>query len=336
MVELGIFAIALPAAILCALLVPPVRAFALSRGIVDKPDPRKMHPHPVPRLGGIAIFSTCAIILGVAWLLGDRWSDTFAVNPRGIVGFALGACVVFATGVYDDLYGIRARTKLAMELLAAVLVTALGGCQVTSLSFPGGTVALGALAVPLTIVWIVVVTNAVNLIDGLDGLAAGVSFIALGSIATIAIQGHHSVSIVIAILMGACVGFLFHNFHPATIFMGDSGSLFLGYALAVLSTYASAKSRTGAITLATMLVVALPLADTFWAMARRYLRGLVPTNARSHMAGFARMFVPDRKHIHHRLVGAGLHDREALYVLYAMQLAACAVAIYVAAIWAVR
>jgi UDP-GlcNAc:undecaprenyl-phosphate GlcNAc-1-phosphate transferase len=141
---------------------------------------------------------------------------------------------------------------------------------------------------------------------------------------------HASVSVTAAILIGVSIGFLMYNFHPASIFMGDSGSLFLGFALGVLSTYASAKATTGAITVAPLLIVALPLADTIWAMGRRYVRGLVPASARSHLAGVARMFVADRQHIHHRLVAAGLPQREAIYVLYGIQAAACAAAIYFA------
>lgn len=313
-----------------ALLVPLVRRFALAHGVVDRPDGRRVNLESTPRLGGVALFLACGIVLGLAWLLGSNLGDAVRVNPSGAAGFVLGVSLVFATGVVDDVVGLRPRTKLLFQVVAASLVVAYGGCRMSALSLPGGPVELGVLGAPLTVLWIVTLTNAVNLMDGLDGLAAGVAAIALGAIVVIASPAHGSVAVVAAVLLGACIGFLAHNFQPASIFMGDSGSLFLGFSLGVLSTYASAKTATGAITLVPVLIVALPLADTFWTMARRYGRGLVPISARSHLAGIARIFVPDRQHIHHRLVRAGLDPRSAIHVLYGIQGAACAGAIYLA------
>jgi UDP-GlcNAc:undecaprenyl-phosphate/decaprenyl-phosphate GlcNAc-1-phosphate transferase len=164
--------------------------------------------------------------------------------------------------------------------------------------------------------------------DGLDGLAAGISTLAFASIWMIAGGAHGSVSILCAILIGSCLGFLAYNFHPASIFMGDSGSLFLGFSCGVLSTYAPTKATTGIITFIPVLLLALPIADTAWAVGRRYTKGLVAGSARSHLAGMARLFVPDRLHVHHRLLRAGLSQRAAVYILYGIQGTACAIAVF--------
>jgi UDP-GlcNAc:undecaprenyl-phosphate GlcNAc-1-phosphate transferase len=326
-----LYFLTITAAFVCALAVPPVRRLAMALGAVDRPDPRRAHAEPTPRLGGVAIFIAFLGSLALAYAIGAPLDDAARVNSEGVLGFALGATIVFAAGVVDDLRGFRPLAKLAVEIGAALVVTLYGGCRIGGISVPGGAVALGPIAAPMaTVLWIVLVTNALNLMDGLDGLAAGVSAIALGTVAALAGPGHASVSAIAAILIGVALGFLMHNFHPASIFMGDSGSLFLGFSLGVLSTYASAKAAAGAITVAPLLIVALPLADTVWAMGRRYVRGLVPTSVRSHVAGVARMFEPDRAHIHHRLVSAGLAQREAIFVLYGIQAVACAGAIYLA------
>jgi UDP-GlcNAc:undecaprenyl-phosphate GlcNAc-1-phosphate transferase len=326
-----LYLLTLCGAFACALTVPLVRRLAMALGVVDQPDARRAHAQPTPRLGGVAIFGAFAAALGLAFPLAAPLGGAARANLDGVLGFALGAAIVFAAGVVDDVRGLRPLAKLGAELAAALVVVAFGGCRVGAISVPGGSIELGPVAAPAAaVVWIVAVTNALNLMDGLDGLAAGVAAIALGAVAAIAGPAHASVSVTAAILIGVSIGFLMYNFHPASIFMGDSGSLFLGFSLGVLSTYANAKATAGAITVAPLLIVALPLADTLWAMARRYRRGLSPASARSHAAGLARMFVADRQHIHHRLVAAGLAQREAIYVLYGIQAAACAVAIYVA------
>jgi UDP-GlcNAc:undecaprenyl-phosphate GlcNAc-1-phosphate transferase len=190
-------------------------------------------------------------------------------------------------------------------------------------------VLLGAATVPITVLWIVLVTNAVNLIDGIDGLAAGTSAIALLTIAVIAHGfGYPTVSAFAVALVGACVGFLIFNVHPASIFLGDAGSLFLGFAIAVLSTYARAKESTGAITIGTLLIVALPVGDTLFAIRRRYFRGLAVGSWRSHLAGMTRVFQPDRNHIHHRLLRVGLGQRGVAWALYGIQALACGYALY--------
>jgi UDP-GlcNAc:undecaprenyl-phosphate GlcNAc-1-phosphate transferase len=318
-------------AVTCAIEIPFVRRLALAFNIVDFPSERRVNKRPIARMGGIAIFLTFLSILAFSWFFfGSKLPSVLHDNPRGMLGFALGGCVVFLTGVVDDIRSVTPRTKLLCELLAALVVVYYGGCRVPALSLPGGrAIELGFFEAPIAVLWIVAVTNAVNLMDGLDGLAAGVSALALVSIWAVAGSNHGSIAIISAILIGASIGFLAFNFHPASIFMGDSGSLFLGFSVGVLSTYAGAKASTGAITFVPVLIVALPLADTVFAMIRRYASGLVPTSMRSHVAGVARMFVPDRMHIHHRLLRSGLGQRQAVYVLYGIQAVGCAVAIYV-------
>lgn len=319
------------AAVTCAGLVPLVRALAWRLGVVDRPGGRRAHQRPIPRLGGVAIFVSFAVALLVAWLATRRLSDAALVNPDGVLAFGLGALVVFALGVLDDLKTLRPRLKLLGQLAAALIVVLYGKCRIQGISIPGGVFELGVLSIPVTVLWIVLITNAVNLLDGLDGLAAGVVAIALLAIVAVTGVGTTAASVVALLIIGSCAGFLIYNSHPASIFMGDSGSLFLGFSLGVLSTYASAKAATGVVTIVPMLIVGLPLADTVWAIGRRYVRGLVPISLRAHLAAFARIFVPDRMHIHHRLIDAGLSQRQAVYFLYTVQTLACVAAVYAAA-----
>ena len=322
----ALLGLAAVAALACALLTPLVRRQAAAWRAVDLPDERRVHHTPTPRLGGLAVFVAFLCALGAAALAG--------VLPAGghrpdLLAFLAGAALVLVLGTVDDFHRLRPAVKLGVELVAAALVVYGGGARVTGLSGMGGVVALGALSAPLTILWIVLVTNALNLVDGIDGLAAGAATISFAAVAVIAHGfGIDGVTVLAAILAGACAGFLVHNFHPATIFLGDSGSLFLGFALGVLSTHARAKGATGAITLATLLVVALPVGDVLLAVQRRYLAGLRPASPRSHLAGLRRIFEADRNHLHHRLLRAGLGQRAAVVALYAIQVAACAYAVY--------
>jgi UDP-GlcNAc:undecaprenyl-phosphate/decaprenyl-phosphate GlcNAc-1-phosphate transferase len=331
-----LYLLAIVGAITCASIVPIVRRIALAYGIVDRPDTRRVHDQPIARLGGVAMFVAFAAVLGAASILSGHLPEILRANPVGLLSFAAAGTLIFAVGLVDDIWGLRARYKLMAQFLAAAIVVGIGGCIATRVSIPGGSIELGLFSAPLTVLWIVAVTNSINIMDGLDGLAAGVVLVALGAIGAIAGEAHASVAIVVAVLGGVTLGFLLHNVNPATIFMGDSGSLFLGFCIGVLSTYGSAKATTGAITFASILLVGLPLADTVWAMARRYIRGLVPVSMRSHLAGVARMFVPDRKHIHHRLLAAGFTQRDAVYLLYGVQAVACAIAIYLALAGGVR
>jgi UDP-GlcNAc:undecaprenyl-phosphate GlcNAc-1-phosphate transferase len=326
---LNLAVLAFMGAVTCALLVPFAKRLATRLSAIDRPDPRRINSVPIPRMGGVAIFLSFLTTLMIAFFVAQRLGRSTAFNPRGAIAFGLGVIIVFVTGVIDDVKGLRPRTKLLCELLAASLVVAIGGCQARFVSTPWGPWDLGLAALPLTILWVVGVTNAINLLDGMDGLASGVSAIALSTI-LILVGSDHASAILAAILIGCCLGFLVHNFHPATIFMGDSGSLVLGMSLGVLSTYANVKGSTSLVIAIPLLVVALPLTDILLAMGRRYLRGLAPGSARSHFAAFARMFVPDRNHLHHKLLDAGFGQRQAAFILLGAQGAAGIVAIYLA------
>ncbi|HEY4187308.1 MAG TPA: MraY family glycosyltransferase [Polyangia bacterium] len=310
-----------------ALLVPLVRRVALWGGAVDVPDARRVLTKPTPRLGGVAIFVAFVAVIALFAALGEI---SLAVAPPRVAAFLIGALLVVGVGAIDDFRPLRPHVKLAVEIVAALVVVYAGHCRVRGISVPGrDAMSLGGVAVPFTVGWIVLVTNAVNLIDGIDGLAAGTSAIALLTIAVIAHGfGFPTVTAFAAVLVGACVGFLIFNLHPASIFLGDAGSLFLGYAIAVLSTYARAKESTGAITIGTLLIVALPVGDTLFAIRRRYFQGLAVGSLRSHAAGLTRVFQPDRNHIHHRLLRVGLGQRGVAWALYGIQALACGYAIY--------
>jgi len=315
------------AALGAALLVPGVKRLALKGGAVDVPDARRVSTRVTPRLGGLAIFVAFALVIGLFGLLGKV---SLAVGTPRVAAFFVAAALVVGVGTLDDFRPLRPHAKLIVELVAALIVVYGGNCRIAGVSVPGRpALLLGAATVPITVLWIVLVTNAVNLIDGIDGLAAGTSAIALLTIAVIAHGfGYPTVSAFAVVLVGACVGFLIFNVHPASIFLGDAGSLFLGFAIAVLSTYARAKESTGAITIGTLLIVALPVGDTLFAIRRRYFRGLAVGSWRSHLAGMTRVFQPDRNHIHHRLLQVGLGQRGVAWALYGIQALACGYALY--------
>lgn len=315
------------AALATMLLVPWVRRAAVSWGAVDVPDERRVLTKPTPRLGGVAIF-----VAFVATVVGGAATGRIALSaaPPAVGPFLLAAAFVVLVGAVDDFRRLRPHVKLAVEIVAALVVVCAGGCRIEGISIPGGNaLSLGILAAPITVVWIVFVTNALNLIDGIDGLAAGTAAIALLTVVVIA-RGfsYPTVAAFAAILVGACVGFLAFNLHPASIFLGDAGSLFLGFSVAVLATYARAKESTGAVTIGTLLIVALPVGDTLFAIRRRYFQGLAMASPRSHLAGLGRVFQPDRNHIHHRLLRVGFGQRAAAWALYGIQAIACAYAIY--------
>ena len=315
------------AALGAALLVPGVKRLAMKGGAVDVPDARRVSTKITPRLGGLAIFFAFALVIGLFAALGKV---SLAVGTPRVAAFFAAAALVVGVGALDDFRPLRPHAKLLVELVAALIVVYGGHCRIGGVSVPGRpAVMLGAATVPITVLWIVLVTNAVNLIDGIDGLAAGTSALALLTIAVIAHGfGYPTVSAFALALAGACAGFLIFNVHPASIFLGDAGSLFLGFAIAVLSTYARAKESTGAITIGTLLIVALPVGDALFAIPRRYFQGLAVGSWRSHAAGLTRVFQPDRNHIHHRLLRVGLGQRGVAWALYGIQTLACGYALY--------
>jgi UDP-GlcNAc:undecaprenyl-phosphate/decaprenyl-phosphate GlcNAc-1-phosphate transferase len=289
-------------------------------GAIDKPNERKVHSTPTPRLGGVAIFISVFLSL-IAFFVLDRGLiiHTWIASKEGL--FLLGSLVlVLVIGIWDDIRSLRPGQKFMGQLLLAVLMY-FAGFSVTKVStvFGVGFFNVGLLDFPITILWIVGVTNAINLIDGLDGLAAGVALIASMTMLPIAfMQGDVGSAILIFLLAGSLLGFLRYNFNPAKIFLGDSGSLFLGFMLAVLSVKSSTKITTGFALLLPILALGLPIMDTLLSMIRRVLRTvpLISSDGKNNVGKFGSMFQPDRGHIHHKLISEGLSHKKAVLVLY--------------------
>ena len=277
---------------------PFVRRLAFKIGAVDVPrDSRRMHDHPIPRMGGLAIFF--GFILSVLLFL------PLTTQLRGML---LGAVVIVILGIFDDIYALSAKLKFAVQIGAA-LIAVLMGNQIDYLSNPNIFSSdpywhLGVLSIPISVLWIVAITNAVNLIDGLDGLACGVSTISSMTMLVIALTvAEAQVAILMAALAGACIGFLPYNLNPAKIFMGDTGSTFLGFVLATVSIQGLFKSYAIISFAVPFLVLGLPIFDTCFAILRRLARGQSP-------------MAPDRGHIHHRLIDMGFTQKQAVAVLY--------------------
>lgn len=296
---IGMVAAALLAAALIALVTTPVvRSLAFKMRAVDVPkDNRRMHSHPIPRMGGLAIF------------LGFLFSVLiFVPLTDELRGMMLGAVVIVVLGVLDDIYALPAMPKFLVQIGAA-LIAVLQGNVITHLSNPNLFSAspiwnLGVLSIPFSVLWIVAITNAVNLIDGLDGLACGVSAISSMTLLVIALTvSEPQVALLMAALAGACLGFLPYNLNPAKIFMGDTGSTFLGYVLAVVSIQGLFKYATIISFAVPFLLMGLPIFDTCFAILRRVSHGQSP-------------MAPDRGHIHHRLIDMGLSQKQAVAVLY--------------------
>lgn len=298
-------AVLVPAALLSLVGTALVRFVAVRHEWFDDPsDPRKIHTGSIPRLGGVGIFWSLALTMGGAALvlrLGDFATATFA--PPLLVAWGLCHFV----GLYDDFKSIRARWKLVLQLVAATILMA-GGFHFRSLALPSSTVSLGVLSYPVSLVWIVGVTNAVNMIDGMDGLAGGLSAIAAFTFGVIyATMGNFAAALAAFALAGAIGGFLLHNYPPARIFMGDSGSLFLGIGLATLPLLHRGTLTQTAGLLPGITILLIPIFDVFVSMVRRAKRG---TSVMS----------PDREHVHHKLMLLGLDQRTALIIIYAVEL----------------
>jgi UDP-GlcNAc:undecaprenyl-phosphate GlcNAc-1-phosphate transferase len=287
---------------LTILLTPMVRSFAPALGAMDKPSDRKVHTALVPRLGGVAIFAgfAAAVLIG---LLLAYWRGAH-INPKPIIGVLLGGSMVFLTGLIDDLRGLRPLTKLGWQT-AGALVAIYFGVAITYISNPfDGPLVLGFIAIPLTLLWLVGMTNAVNLIDGLDGLAAGVTAISAGTLFFVALRTHQfGAALLMVALAGAALGFLRYNFNPASIFLGDSGSYFLGFVLAASSIVGVFKTTLVVALIIPILILGVPIFDTTFAILRR-------------LKERKSMLAADNRHIHHLLLRAGLTQREAVLSIY--------------------
>jgi len=289
------------------LLVPPIKKLAIATGAIDEPDERRVHTGRVPRMGGLAIF--------FGFLL------TYLIYFSGYSqyrGIFIGMFIVVIVGLIDDSIGLDPKLKFLGQLVAALAAMVLSDVNI---SFLGGVLGsnynLGWLSWPLTLFWIVGITNAINLSDGLDGLASGISLIAFTSFGFLAYQRDDVVIFSLClVLIGCILGFLKYNTHPAEVFMGDSGSLFLGYSLGTLSIAGNFKSLTAMTLIIPILVLLVPISDTLWAIIRRLREGRSPFSA-------------DKKHFHHKLLNYGMDQSQTVSVIYGISaaLSICAVAL---------
>lgn len=279
---------------------PVAKKIAFKVGAIDQPKDRGVHKNPMPRMGGIAIVFGFMITL----LLLSPFMPL--LNLKQLLGVTIGAAMIFLLGFFDDIHDLSAKLKLGIQIIAALIVT-LCGVRIQFFSWPflnDSLMHLEAFSIPITVIWIVGVTNAVNLIDGLDGLAAGVSSIASICLMALSIHSGYPLALLLtATLAGACLGFLPYNFNPATIFMGDTGSTFLGFMLAVISILGLLKSYTAATIFIAVLVLGLPIFDTTFAIVRRFINGKP-------------IMAPDRGHLHHRLIDKGYSHKQAVVTLY--------------------
>ncbi len=290
-------------------MTPVARRLAKKWGAIAYPKSRGMHSEPIPAMGGIAI--VCGFFASMLLL----FFFVEDLRSKQILGFFAGASIIVVLGILDDIYELKASIKFAVQIIAALLVIATG-TRFRIMMWPFSLIP-GAFDAPLSLIWIVGLTNAVNFIDGLDGLAAGVC--SIGSICLMVLcvlSGSELAVIFTATLAGSCLGFLPRNFSPAEIIMGDTGSTFLGFVLAVCSLIGVFKSYALLSVVVGLLVLALPVFDTTWAIVRRVASGRSPMSA-------------DRGHLHHKLIDAGYSTKAAVMILYAISAASGIMAIII-------
>ena len=292
------------------LTVPLVKRLAIKLDAVDYPSKRRINTKPIPRLGGTAVFLglVVACIVQILGTLHLGWPPVLVPHPRLHISYpmlALSFTVIFATGAIDDVFQLKPKQKLAGQVLAA-LIACIGGLKIGVIvnPFAPGEIMLGWLAYPITVIYLVAFTNIINLIDGLDGLATGICGIASFTMFSMAVlSGRIDAAALSIALFGACLAFLRYNFNPASIFLGDSGSLLLGFALGSISLLNV--SRTAALTslIIPLIVAGVPIIDTFSAIVRR---------KRAHIS----IGQADKGHIHHRLIQDGYNQRQAVLLMY--------------------
>ena len=285
------FVIALIVTYICT---PLVRTLAVKIGAIDAPDARKVHQVSIPRLGGLAIY------------IGYMVSLLYSVKDiSSVKGLLIGSVILVAVGIWDDVKQIGPKTKLLGQIVAALMLPIFDNA-IHFISIGDHMLYLEYLSIPLTVFWIVGFTNIVNLIDGLDGLAAGISLIACIAICIVTLQmGQVDLACITLALAGAACGFLRYNFNPAKIFMGDTGSMLLGYTMAAISVMGSVKTAATVGLVVPVNVLGLPILDTLFAIVRRRINGRP-------------VFQPDKGHLHHRLLAMGLTQKQAVLLMYAI------------------
>ncbi len=295
----GLFTGFLTAFLIALAVTPVIRKAAFRFGAVDRPDARKVHSRVMPRLGGLALYLAFTVTVLI-----------MVPMSKDIIGLLTGGTLIMLLGLLDDIKDITPRVKLLGQVVAAGVLVAFG-VKIAFITNPfGSMIYLNKFGIdfgiPLTILWIVGVTNAVNLVDGLDGLAAGLASIAAMTIAVIAWQEGEMLIVLPAIVLSAsAIGFLRYNFHPAKIFMGDSGSLFLGYMLAGLSVMGLTKGAAVFSVFVPVLILGIPIFDMIFAIIRRYVNNQP-------------IFEADKQHLHHRLLAIGLSHRQTVMIIYAV------------------
>ena len=319
----GAFAVA---GLITHLLVAPITRLAIALRAIEHPGGRRVQNASVPRLGGVAIGMGLALSASVVALL--QWQDWQAsILRQDLVALGLGTALVFLVGLVDDLVGVSTAKKFLVELGAAFLLVRVGW-SFSELRLPlFGEIDLGLLGPAVSLLWIVGVTNAINLLDGLDGLAGGVVAIISGTLLSLAlIQQNPGTVVLMAATAGSCLGFLRHNWQPAKIFMGDAGSLTLGFLLAAASVHSSIKAPAAVAILVPLLALGLPVFDTLLVMLVRFI-----DRPKSRWAErFLRMFHADRNHIHHLIDQPTVGRPKAVATLYGVAFSFCSMALLVA------
>jgi UDP-GlcNAc:undecaprenyl-phosphate/decaprenyl-phosphate GlcNAc-1-phosphate transferase len=304
------------ALIVCAIMSPVIIRFATHRGVMDKPDERKCHEKPIPQLGGTAVFA--GVIASVFIVFPFMPHEMRPDEIYGVMGISLGAALSFIIGLFDDLFGIKPAKKFLFQVIVAT-GGILFGIKIGFLQgyFTDYIYLSGPITVLATIFWVTALMNAVNLIDGLDGLATGISAIAAAAFMILALMnGQVAAGLLSAAVLGASLGFLPFNFYPAKIFLGDAGSLLLGYLLATISILGPFKTTTALTVVVPILILGLPLFDTSWAIVRR-------------TAAHKKIHEADNDHVHHRLSRKGFGHKGTVLILYGVAAILAVIAIFV-------
>ncbi|HBP3407633.1 TPA: undecaprenyl/decaprenyl-phosphate alpha-N-acetylglucosaminyl 1-phosphate transferase, partial [Staphylococcus aureus] len=277
-------------------ITPIVIAISKRLNLVDKPNFRKVHTKPISVMGGTVIL--------FSFLIGIWIGHPIETEIKPLI---IGAIIMYVLGLVDDIYDLKPYIKLAGQI-AAALVVAFYGVTIDFISLPmGTTIHFGFLSIPITVIWIVAITNAINLIDGLDGLASGVSAIGLITIGFIAIlQANIFITMICCVLLGSLIGFLFYNFHPAKIFLGDSGALMIGFIIGFLSLLGF-KNITIIALFFPIVILAVPFIDTLFAMIRRVKKG-------------QHIMQADKSHLHHKLLALGYTHRQTVLLIYSISI----------------
>jgi UDP-GlcNAc:undecaprenyl-phosphate GlcNAc-1-phosphate transferase len=285
------------AMLLTMVFIPPVKQLGYRFGLIDTPNQRKVHVVPIPRVGGVAMILGATVPL-ILWL----------TIGAALSSYLLGASLIIIFGILDDAFDLNFKLKFGVQIAAAIVVAVYGDIQITHFSLFGQSVLLPPpFSIPLTVFFILAVVNAVNFADGLDGLAGGITLLSLIALAGFAYEsGDRDVLLVSVVLTGSVMGFLLFNSHPAQVFMGDGGSQFLGFSLAVMSVYLTQQENSGLSAFLPLLIIGMPLIDLVYIIVSRKLQG-------------KSLFLPDKGHIHHQLLGAGLRQYGSVFVIYLLQ-----------------